>query len=211
MRAGLRVERDHLVARRRDEHHAVVDDRRRLVAVGDAGGDHPRRLQPRDVGRRDLIERAVAPAVVGAPDHQPVAGVGILQALGRHRLVVPQHGRHRRRRRRRQRRRAIGLRRSAQRTAAGRRGRDERARNATRCFISAFLERDRRGERLRDDQLSRPRSSAAAPAAAAAPDRRRPCAVSRIELREVTLARRAAAPAGSQSSTSQPVCVQIAV
>ena len=32
-RAGFRVDRDHLVARRRDEHHAVVDDRRRLVAV----------------------------------------------------------------------------------------------------------------------------------------------------------------------------------
>ena len=57
-----------------DEHHAVVDDRRRLVAVARRrSANDPHRLQPRDVRRRDLVERAVAPAVVGAADHQPVA------------------------------------------------------------------------------------------------------------------------------------------
>ena len=99
-RAGLRVDRDHLIARRRDEHHAVVDDRRRLVTVGHAGREHPHRLQPRDVVRRDLIERAVAPAVVGAPDHQPVAVLRLLQPLGGDGRVVLQDRRKRRRWRR---------------------------------------------------------------------------------------------------------------
>ena len=49
-----------------------------------------------DVAGRDLVQRAVAPAVVGAPDHQPVAVLGLLQPLGGHRLVVLQDRRNRR-------------------------------------------------------------------------------------------------------------------
>ena len=59
----------------------------------------PHRLQPVDIAARDLIERAVAPAVIGAPDHQPVAVFGVLQALGRDRLVVLQNRRNGRGRR----------------------------------------------------------------------------------------------------------------
>ena len=94
-RAVLRIERDHLIPRRRDEHHAVVHDRRRLVAVGHARRHNPRGLQSRDVGRRHLVEWAVAPAVPGAPDHQPVARVGVLQPFVGNVLVVLQRGWHR--------------------------------------------------------------------------------------------------------------------
>ena len=86
------VERDHLVVRRGHEHHAVVDHGRRLVNARLARVDHPHRLQPADVAGVDLIERAVAPAVVRAPDHQPVAVVGFEEALCRDGLVVLQDG-----------------------------------------------------------------------------------------------------------------------
>ncbi len=75
---GLGVDRQELVARGRDEHHAVVDHRRRLMAFDLAGGEAPDRLQAADILRRDLGERAVAPAVVGAPEQQPVAVFGFL-------------------------------------------------------------------------------------------------------------------------------------
>src|SRR6185436_18400270 len=41
--------------------------------------------------RRDLLERTVAPAVVGSPDHQPVAVFRLLQALRRYRFIVLQN------------------------------------------------------------------------------------------------------------------------
>ena len=47
--AGPGVEREELVVRRGDEHDAVVDDRRRLVARGDAGRVAPHRGQVLDV------------------------------------------------------------------------------------------------------------------------------------------------------------------
>ena len=72
-RAGSNIDSDHLVAWRRDKHHAVVDDGRRLVSARLACGQHPHRLQAIDVGRGDLLEGAVPPAVVGAPDRQPVS------------------------------------------------------------------------------------------------------------------------------------------
>ncbi len=48
-----------------------------------------------DIRRRDLVERAVAPAVIGAADHQPVAVFRFHEAVGRHRLVAAQDLRHR--------------------------------------------------------------------------------------------------------------------
>ena len=51
------------------------------------------------LSRGDLIERTVAPAVVGAADHQPVAVFGFLQAFRRHRLVILQNLRNGRGRR----------------------------------------------------------------------------------------------------------------
>ena len=61
-RAGLRVERLHVVAAVRHVHDAVVDERRRLLDA------RPERVRPhlrelRDVALVDLVERAVAPAV----------------------------------------------------------------------------------------------------------------------------------------------------
>ena len=85
--AGRGIEREHLVERRRDEHHAVVDDRRRLVALGGAGRHRPHRHEVFDIACRDVVERAVAPRVVGAQIHQPVAVFRPDQALVRDRAV----------------------------------------------------------------------------------------------------------------------------
>src|SRR5439155_19662331 len=48
----------------------------------------PNGKKPLDILRRDLLERAVSPAVVRAAHHQPVAILGLLQTLGSHRLVI---------------------------------------------------------------------------------------------------------------------------
>ena len=61
-----------------------MHDRRRLGgAVGQRPG--PGDAEVLHVVLVDLVERAVAPAVVGAPPHQPVAGVRLPQHLVRHR------------------------------------------------------------------------------------------------------------------------------
>ena len=86
--AGGGIERLDLVGVVEDEQHAVMHDRRRL---GGAGGHRPRpgRLQVLDVVLVDLVERAVAPAVIGAPPHQPVRRRRIAQ----HRVGDRRHGR----------------------------------------------------------------------------------------------------------------------
>ncbi len=72
------IERLHLVGVVEDEEDAVVHDRRRLGrAIGQRPG--PDQLEILDVGLVDLLERAVAPCVVGSPPHQPVAGGRIAQ------------------------------------------------------------------------------------------------------------------------------------
>ena len=86
---GLRPQRDDLLLGRRDEHHAVVDDGRRLMALGDAGGEAPHRHQLLDVRGRDLLERAVSPAAVVAAVHQPVLRLRIEEPLLGHRVVAP--------------------------------------------------------------------------------------------------------------------------
>ena len=78
--AGFRVQRDDLPHRRRDEHDAIIYDRRRLVAFDDAGGEGPDRRQVLDVGRIDLVERAVALPVVSPAVEHPVTGFGIFEA-----------------------------------------------------------------------------------------------------------------------------------
>ena len=94
-RALRRIERNHLIARGGDEHHAAVDERRRLMAAGGAGGKHPQRLKAVRVLRRNLIERAVAPSIVGASQHEPVARVRPPQTFGGHGGVRLQDRRHR--------------------------------------------------------------------------------------------------------------------
>ena len=85
---GAGVHRHHLVLRRGDEHHAVVDHRRRLVPLGDAGRQRPDRLEPGHVLGGNLVERAVAPAGVGSSVHQPVVRRRVRQALVRDGCVV---------------------------------------------------------------------------------------------------------------------------
>src|SRR5262245_888472 len=97
--ARLRVDSDHLIVGRRNEHHTVVDDRRGFVDSAFAGRERPHRAQPRNVLRRDLLQRTVALAVVGTPDHQPVARLGVLQPFRRHRLISLEDLWHRCRRR----------------------------------------------------------------------------------------------------------------
>jgi len=82
--AGGRVQRLHLVAVVEDEEHAVVYQRRRLGGAG-RQRPHPSDAQVLDVVLVDLVERRIAPAVVGAPPHQPVAVVGRLEHLVRYR------------------------------------------------------------------------------------------------------------------------------
>ena len=77
--AGCRIERLNDAARIRQIHDAVVDERRRLLRAGVVHRPRPRELKLPDVLAGDLIERAVAPGVVGAPPVQPVAGRGIAQ------------------------------------------------------------------------------------------------------------------------------------
>ena len=90
--AGLRVEREHLkaacVQRGGDAHVPVVDDGRRLVVPVRAGGEGPDGFEGGDVGRRDAIERTVAPAVVGAAVHRPVVRPRVQEPLGGHGRVV---------------------------------------------------------------------------------------------------------------------------
>ena len=91
---GLGVQRHHLVAGSRHEHHAVVDHWRRLMAFQLPGGQGPGQLQVPGIGGRDLRQRAVAPAVIGAAEHQPVAIGRVRQPRCGDRLVVGQDGRH---------------------------------------------------------------------------------------------------------------------
>ena len=75
------------VARLHQEHHAVVDQRRRfLTALRHRPG--PRQAQAAHVGRVDLVEGAVPPVAVGPPPHQPVAGRRADQHLLGHGLIV---------------------------------------------------------------------------------------------------------------------------
>ena len=97
--AGLGFQREQLVAGRGHEHHAVVDDRRRLMALDLAGGVAPDRLQASDIALVDFLERAIAPPIIGAPEQEPVAGLRILQPLGGDRSVFLQDFRHRSRHR----------------------------------------------------------------------------------------------------------------
>jgi hypothetical protein len=89
------IDGDHLIHGRGDEHDAVVDDGSGFVAPGLAGGEHPHRRETRDIGRRQLVERAVTPAVISAADHQPVAIFGMLEALRRNGLILLKQQRHR--------------------------------------------------------------------------------------------------------------------
>ena len=76
LRAGLAVDGVGVVPGRGHVHDAVDHQRRAFEAVEHAGLERPDRDQPGDVLGVDLLERAVAVAVVGAAVHQPVGVVG---------------------------------------------------------------------------------------------------------------------------------------
>ena len=86
--AGRRIERLDLVAEIEDVEHAVMDDGRRL---GGAAGERPapRDLEIFHIGFVDLLQRAVAVAVIGAPPHQPVRRRRIAQHRIGDRRQVP--------------------------------------------------------------------------------------------------------------------------
>ena len=130
--AALGVEGEDLVLRRAHEHDPVVHDRGRLMALGHARRERPHRDQRRRVRGRDLLERTVAPAVVRPPVHQPVLGLGIDEALVRHRRVAGRpHGRSRARSGRH--RGGLRFRAHAGATTGEDGGRRRRDQNATRC------------------------------------------------------------------------------
>ena len=86
-RAGVGLQRLDDVARVGQVHHAPVDERRRLVhAVRHR--PRPGEAQVADVLRVHPVERAVPLAVVGAPEHQPVARGRIEQHVVRDRFEV---------------------------------------------------------------------------------------------------------------------------
>ena len=77
--AGLAVDRLHDVAGVVEIDDAVVHERRGLVGAAFVHRPDPLQAQILDVVGGDLVERAVVRGVVVAPDHQPVAGIGIAQ------------------------------------------------------------------------------------------------------------------------------------
>ena len=86
--ARFAVERLDDVARRREIDDAVVHDRGRLVRTRIVHRPHPLQLQVLHVGGGDLIQRAVAVAVIVPPEDEPVARRRVLQHLRRDGHVV---------------------------------------------------------------------------------------------------------------------------
>ena len=76
--AGHRVEGLDDVARVRHVHHPVVDHRGPLLQPRPQG-PRPHHADVAHVAAVDLVEGAVAQGVEGAPPHQPVVGVRVLQ------------------------------------------------------------------------------------------------------------------------------------
>ena len=93
--AGLRIERLDDVVRVEEKEGAVVHDRMRLVRAAFSHRPHPRELEIRGVLRGDLFQRAVAPPMIVAAEHQPVAGIRLPQHLVGHRDEVLHGARHR--------------------------------------------------------------------------------------------------------------------
>ena len=77
--SGRRVQRLNDAARVRQVHDAVVHEWRRLLRTRIVHRPGPGELKLLDVLPVDLIERAVAPRVVGASPVQPVAGRRVAQ------------------------------------------------------------------------------------------------------------------------------------
>ena len=86
--SGLSIERLDEIAWARQIDHAVMDDGSRLVGARVVHRPHPLQLQVLHVGWRDLIQRAVAVAVIVAAEHQPVAGRRALEHFGGDGYVV---------------------------------------------------------------------------------------------------------------------------
>src|SRR5690348_13467199 len=70
--AGSGIERHDVVWRLHHIHDAVDDERRRLHALRRLRLEDPFQFQVSGIGRRDLIEQAVAPASIVPGERQPV-------------------------------------------------------------------------------------------------------------------------------------------
>ena len=88
--SGTRVQRlDRVGHIRRQEHHAVVHERRNLLSHTVFERPRPFQLQPSGVLRCDLIQRAVAPPGVIAVVHQPIRVWRSRKHLFGDRRVIP--------------------------------------------------------------------------------------------------------------------------
>ncbi len=79
--AGSRIQRLHRVGDIGQEHDAVMHDGRDLAGAAVIHRPGPDQLQVLHIRRGDLFERRIAPALIIAPVHQPVAIGGIAQHL----------------------------------------------------------------------------------------------------------------------------------
>ncbi len=86
--ARLPIKRLDDVARARQVHDAVVNDGRRLVRTRVVHGPCPLQSQLLHVVARNLMERAVAVALVVAPEDEPILRGRVPEHLGRYRDVV---------------------------------------------------------------------------------------------------------------------------
>ena len=124
-----------------DVEHAFVDERVRLGPPLGRQGPRPREPQPVRVAGVDLVQRAVAPAVEGAPPVDPVGGVRVEE----HRLGD------------RRERRLLRLRRRSAQGCGDRGDQNQRARSDSHAF-SSLSPRSRAhpaGESMRRSCLSR--------------------------------------------------------
>jgi hypothetical protein len=87
--AGGPVERLDDSPRARQVHDAVVNERRRFLRARIVHGPRPCELKLPGVLPVDLIQRTVAPGVVGPPPVQPVARGGVAQHGLGDRTIVP--------------------------------------------------------------------------------------------------------------------------
>jgi len=78
--AGSRIESLHDGSGRLQVHDAVVRQRDSLLRAG-ALGDRPGQFELAHVGLIDLLQRRETLRIVGAVEHQPVVGAGILQVI----------------------------------------------------------------------------------------------------------------------------------
>jgi hypothetical protein len=77
--AILRIERLDEVAGVRKVHDAVIDQRSGLLTSSCDHSSRPDHAQLRDIILIDLVQRAVSPAILSTPPHEPVCGIRLFE------------------------------------------------------------------------------------------------------------------------------------